>query len=198
MSRRTASADFSVRSVICTLVLLVVWDAGAAAETLCNKAEALMENARKLRQAASECQSLVNNGQLSACQVEVTFRNNELISIGAARALAADLDQQASGLCKTETMFRARAQRTQQAVVAHQITDCEAMARLFDELGRDVSWNLDALVQTSARVLAGRVGYRDVTLVKPAPEEVVLFGERGFDGKYRDKEPGNQVRHFVG
>jgi hypothetical protein len=103
------------------------------------------------------------------------------------------------GRCEpAEPMFRARAQETQQEVAAHRITDCEAMARLFDELGRDVSWDLDALVQTSARVLAGRVGYRDVTLVEPAPEGVVRFGERGFDGKYRDREPGNQVRHFVG
>lgn len=88
------------------------------------------------------------------------------------------------------------ARRKSIEVRAGRMTDCEAMAQIFEEIGRDVDWDFNQVVDLMGAVVAGGVRYRDATLVAAAPG-TVQFGERGFRPAYIDKLPGNQVRHFV-
>lgn len=89
------------------------------------------------------------------------------------------------------------AQRKSSDVRVGRMSDCEAMAQLFEELGRGVHWDLERIADLTGSMVAGGVRFRDVTLVAPPSSGIVTFGQSGFDSKYVDRMPGNQVRHFV-
>src|SRR3954452_25019763 len=85
----------------CRLIVLSIlaWailsgSARTAEETLAD-AKDRIEKATKLERAAAVCRQKVASGEMSECQVQVTFENNRLVSPSEAEALARKLRKQA-------------------------------------------------------------------------------------------------------
>src|SRR5205085_2287543 len=70
-------------------------EAASAAASAAAEVSLLLDRAEKLEHAAATCRQKVASGEMSTCQVEVTFQNNRLISPGSAEGLAAQLRGQA-------------------------------------------------------------------------------------------------------
>jgi hypothetical protein len=73
-------------------------EAASAAATAAAEVSLLLDRAEKLEGAAAACRQKVASGEMSSCQVEVTFQNNRLISPGSADGLAAQLRRQAKSV----------------------------------------------------------------------------------------------------
>lgn len=99
----------------------------------------------------------------------------------------------------TEKAFSLLAQSKKQDVSHGKITDCQAMAQLFDALSAKVGSSPDEVALYAGKVLANGVGFRGITVVARG-EHHVVFGQSGFRAQYQDDDPSsrNQVRHFVG
>lgn len=82
--------------------------------------------------------------------------------------------------------------------VGPNLSACEAMAQLYDEIGKMTKWCLDDIVLYTGKVLAPGVSFHDVVIVPPGIRPFISLGYSGFRSHYVDTPPTSQSHHFVG